>query len=196
MEITIRPIGYLDWRPLAQIMTRVFPEITNDLISHFLCVQPHTIGIAVMDRKIIGFYQFNQSKSAHTAWLNYIGVLDDRWRKGIGSRLLRDFEKRACNMGYTKVDLYVRLENLAAQRFYHNNGYRCMGIRRGMPDSNCLFTKDIAATSALPQAATPSDGKQFLTRINRRLAYTLLVKFPGAIDLLKQRTAGHRHHTL
>ena len=145
------------------------------------------MGVATIGNRIVGFYQFDPGSSAQTAWLNYIGVSKNRSRKSVGSSLLRYFEDHAGGMGFTKVDLYVREDNVAAHKFYEKNGYRFVEIRRGSVDANLLYTKEIAtAHAAHSDVAKPSMIASFFRRIKCKFFYGVYVILPNTLSISKQ----------
>ena len=58
--------------------------------------------------------------------IEYIIVLEEYRKKGIGSKLLLEIEKENIN----NITLEVRESNLAAINFYKNNGYKIEAIRK------------------------------------------------------------------
>lgn len=184
MDLELRHANYRDWRQLAVLMPAIFPELTKDSVAYYLCHTSLNMGVARSGKQVIGFYQFNPAKSAQTAWLNYIGVSKHRSQKSIGSKLLRYFEEHAHSVGFTKIELYVRQENIIAQKFYEKNGYRFVEIRRGATDTNLLYTKEITATStpAQAQAATSTVDSSFFRRIKCKFLYGLYVIIPNTLS--------------
>lgn len=191
MKVELRHVNYRDWRQLAKLMPAVFPQLTRDLIASYLCYMSQNMGVATIGDRIIGFYQFDPGGTAQTAWLNYIGVSKQRTRKSVGTKLLHYFEEHARSKGYTKVDLYVREDNILAHRFYEKNGYRFVEIRRGTVDTNLLYTKEIATTLAEVEAAHPRTTKPILLaslfrRIKCKFFYGVYVILPNALSLPKR----------
>lgn len=62
-------------------------------------------------------------ESPLTAGLVVIGVLPDYQKKGIGSMLQQEFERKAVEMGAKQLQLSVRKNNEQAIRSYKRNGY-------------------------------------------------------------------------
>ena len=60
----------------------------------------------------------------HRGWINYLAVLPELQRRGIGRRMMQAAENKLRNLGCPKVNLQVRDENEAARGFYAAIGYR------------------------------------------------------------------------
>ena len=191
MELELRRVNYRDWRQLADLMPAIFPQLTKDLIASYLCYMWQNMGVATIGKQIIGFYQFDPANTAQTAWLNYIGVSRNRSRKSVGSNLLRYFEEHARSMGFIKVDLYVREDNVTAHKFYEKNGYRFVKIHRGSVDTNLLYTKEISTTPSATQGTQPRTAKpamitSLLRRIKCKFFYGTYVILPNALGFPKR----------
>lgn len=59
----------------------------------------------------------------HRGWLYTVAVLRSFQRKGIGSALIREAEKRLLALGCLKINLQVVAGNTSATAFYAKLGY-------------------------------------------------------------------------
>jgi ribosomal protein S18 acetylase RimI-like enzyme len=57
-------------------------------------------------------------------WLNYLAVLSDYRRQGVGRALVDTAEKRLGALGCPKINLQVRKGNLDVRGFYERLGYK------------------------------------------------------------------------
>jgi len=86
--------------------------------------------VAEVEGEVVGFaiYRIERSLNIVGHLLN-IAVHPNYRGRGIGSALLRQFEKEALDRGATHVYLEVRRSNVRAQRFYLRWGYRVVGVK-------------------------------------------------------------------
>lgn len=66
---------------------------------------------------------------AHVGTLG-MGVLRERRGQGIGRRLIKSTLAEAWTSGLTRVELSVRIDNIAARRLYEQCGFTMEGINR------------------------------------------------------------------
>ena len=59
----------------------------------------------------------------HRGWMNYLGVLPNFQRQGIGKKLVEAAENGLQKLGCPKVNLQLRYSNFIAQHFYRKIGY-------------------------------------------------------------------------
>lgn len=86
----------------------------------FLVVEPAARGDArapVIASAMMGY-------DGHRGWVNYLAVSPGWQRRGIGARLMMEFEQRLAAFGGPKLNLQVRGSNRAAVAFYERLGYR------------------------------------------------------------------------
>lgn len=60
----------------------------------------------------------------HRGWINYLAVDIGERRRGIGTALVRDAERRLRLFGCPKINLQIRRENTAVQAFYAALGFQ------------------------------------------------------------------------
>ncbi|WP_202385926.1 GNAT family acetyltransferase [Alteraurantiacibacter aestuarii] len=87
-----------------------------------LKVQPELLLIAEADGEIIGTAMAGYD--GHRGWLYAVAVSQSARRKGIGSMLIAEAERRLAAMGCGKVNLQVRATNHATAQFYRKLGYQ------------------------------------------------------------------------
>jgi ribosomal protein S18 acetylase RimI-like enzyme len=90
-------------------------------IERKLTVQRELFLVAELEGVIVGTVMAGYD--GHRGWVNYLAVDIGQRRRGIGSALMRDAERRLKMLGCPKLNLQVRLENTAVQAFYAALGY-------------------------------------------------------------------------
>ena len=173
----VRGINWRDWRGVAVLFRRIFPEIRNAQVAYYIRRYEDTIGVAEAGAGLIGFYQFLPWINERTAWLNYLGVLPSQCHRGAGTRLLRDYEVRAAKMGFVRAELDVLQQNIKAINFYEKNGY----TRQQSVDNKFRYRKALAAGVAAP-GCTPTQKRTRVKRLGRRALYLMLVTLPLLIS--------------
>lgn len=83
--------------------------------------QPHLLVVAIDNEKIIGSVMAGYD--GHRGWLYAVAVLQSHRRKGVGTELVAEAEKRLRELGCGKINLQVRASNLPVIEFYKNLGY-------------------------------------------------------------------------
>lgn len=86
-----------------------------------LAVQPELFLVALDGAAVIGTAMAGYD--GHRGWLYAIAVKPDFQRKGIGTALLHDAEKKLGAMGCSKINLQIRADNAAVAAFYREHGY-------------------------------------------------------------------------
>jgi ribosomal-protein-alanine N-acetyltransferase len=80
-----------------------------------------------------------------------VGVIPAARRRGIARRLLRALLGEASARGARETFLEVRVDNLAARRFYEIEGFAQVGRRRGYYDAGrvdaLVMRKELPATT-------------------------------------------------
>ena len=59
----------------------------------------------------------------HRGWINYLAVLPELQRQGIGRQMMQAAETKLRNLGCPKVNLQVRTSNTAVIAFYEHLGF-------------------------------------------------------------------------
>jgi len=103
--------------------------------------------VAQAGKKIAGFLV-----TAHARRVGYIvtiDVLPDYRRHSVGTRLLREGEKRLAAAGVRSIELETATDNASAIAFWQNHGYRTRGvIKNYYPNGRDAFsmTKSMGET--------------------------------------------------
>ncbi len=74
----------------------------------------------------------------HRGWMNYLAVSPGCQRNGIASQLINELESRLLDAGCPKLNLQIRIDNLAVREFYATLGYSTDAVvsmgKRLIPD--------------------------------------------------------------
>jgi len=170
-KIRIRKISWMDWRRLTELFREIFPELTDQQISHYILQYEDTIVAAEAREGIIGFYHFIPRHDEGTAWLNYLGVISSCYRSGVGTQLLQDYEERAASMGFRLAEFDVLQHNQRAIKFYEKHGY----TRLYPVDNKFRYRKTLATDVRAVADSRPIRTRPYLERWGRRMLYLLLV---------------------
>ncbi|MEA2824519.1 MAG: hypothetical protein QOF03_1001 [Alphaproteobacteria bacterium] len=94
------------------------PEIT---IPAKLAMQPDLFLAAMDGGQIIG--SVLAGYDGHRGWLYAVAVLTTHQRRGIGSALVHEAERRLLELGCVKINLQVQSTNASVAEFYGRLGY-------------------------------------------------------------------------
>lgn len=90
-------------------------------IARKLKVQRELFLVAELDGVVVGVVMGGYE--GHRGWVNYLAVDIGQRRRGIGTALMRDVERRLRLLGCPKINLQIRRENTAVQAFYAAIGF-------------------------------------------------------------------------
>jgi ribosomal protein S18 acetylase RimI-like enzyme len=90
-------------------------------IARKLKVQPELFLVAELEGVIVGTVMAGYE--GHRGWVNYLAVDIGQRRRGIGTALMRDAERRLRLVGCPKINLQIRRENTDVQAFYATLGF-------------------------------------------------------------------------
>ncbi len=123
--VTIRPFEFDDSRELLEMEEAIFSE-PNPLLYAMIESRPME-GFIVAEEKgeIIGYLL--GTLLMDEARILLIAVKDKHRRRGIGSRLVKEYIESITGRA-SMVRLEVRTSNLAAQTFYFKLGFRFIGM--------------------------------------------------------------------
>ena len=102
--------------------------------------------------EIVGAAVLHYRQRSFQCRLYSIAVSAKQSRQGLGGRLLTACEVDAWQRLCTALKLEVRADNGAAIRFYRNNGYQPVGVKKGFYEDGCnalVLDKKLIKTSAL-----------------------------------------------
>ena len=91
-------------------------------IARKLKVQRELFLVAELEGTVVGVVMAGYE--GHRGWVNYLAVDIGQRRRGIGSALMRDAERRLRLLGCPKINLQVRAENRDVQAFYAALGFK------------------------------------------------------------------------
>jgi ribosomal protein S18 acetylase RimI-like enzyme len=91
-------------------------------IARKLKVQRELFLVAELDGVIVGTVMAGYE--GHRGWVNYLAVDIGQRRRGIGTALMRDAERRLRLLGCPKINLQIRRENTGVQAFYAAIGFK------------------------------------------------------------------------
>ncbi len=108
------------------------PEVA---IPAKLAIQPDLFLVACDGDQVIGTTLAGYD--GHRGWLYSVAVLSGHRRRGVGTALLREAERRLLALGCAKIGLQIVPENAAVAEFYRRQGYEvepkiCMGKKIGV----------------------------------------------------------------
>ncbi len=101
-------------------LTRPWNDPKKD-IARKLKVQRELFLVAELDGVLVGTVMAGYD--GHRGWVNYLAVDLGQRRRGIGTALMRDVERRLRLFGCPKLNLQIRRENAAVQSFYAALGF-------------------------------------------------------------------------
>ncbi len=125
MLVTIRPYEFDDSRELLEMEESIFNE-PNPLLNAMIESRPME-GFIVAEEggEIVGYLM--GTLLMDEARILLIAVKDKHRRRGIGSRLVKEYIESVTGRA-NMVRLEVRTGNLAAQTFYFKLGFRFIGM--------------------------------------------------------------------
>src|SRR3954467_9174963 len=91
-------------------------------IARKLKVQRELFLVAELEGVVVGVVMAGYE--GHRGWINYLAVDIGQRRRGIGSALMRDAERRLRLLGCPKINLQVRGESAEVQAFYAALGFK------------------------------------------------------------------------
>ena len=91
-------------------------------IPEKLKVQPKLLLVGVEGALVVG--SIMAGYDGHRGWISRVAVLRSHRRRGIGSALMHEAERRLAAMGCQKINLQVISANASMVVFYQKLGYR------------------------------------------------------------------------
>lgn len=125
-EVEVRPARLLDWPELHAQVPKLFPDVNEATLGHWLRNERTTLLVAEVDGVFAGFCHLRVRRQGAVLWVNYIGVVADQRRIGVGHELLRRVQELAAAWGCMRVELDVVVRNAVAVALYERAGYRCI----------------------------------------------------------------------
>lgn len=125
-QIHVRAVRLSDWPTLHRMVPQLFPEVDAVTLGYWLRSGRHVLLIAEVDRQLAGFCHLRVRRQGNVLWINYLGVLPEQRRCGVGRALLQGAHNRASEWGCMRIELDVVTRNDGAMGLYDRAGYRCI----------------------------------------------------------------------
>lgn len=125
MSLVIRPYRAEDQEAviaLWQACQLVVPQ--NDPVADIetkMRFQPDLFLVALSRARVVGTVMAGYE--GHRGWINYLAVVPDQRRLGIGRRLMQAAEEKLRFLGCPKINLQVRRSNKPVIHFYRSTGF-------------------------------------------------------------------------
>ena len=133
MDIEIRPFRPEDLDEVYAIERRSFLwPWSRGVFIHFHRETPHLFLVAVADGRVVGYVmgEIEEDDDVKVGHVVNIAVHEAYRRRGIGSRLMGEIERRFRELRAERVRLEVREGDEGARAFYRHLGYRETGRLR------------------------------------------------------------------
>lgn len=124
-NLELRAISDEDFDRLVEL-DEEYLSSGREKLTQWRAEHPRLFRGAFLDGKLVGICYPKPTEGAEIV-LEGIAVSFDLWRKGIGSRLLADFENEAFSGGFTGISL-GSTPDAPTEGFYIKNGYRAIQI--------------------------------------------------------------------
>ncbi len=131
ISVMTMAVEILTYRPdhfesVASLWQETFPDdpewnAPQVAIPAKSAIQPDLFLVAVESGCVLGSTMAGYD--GHRGWLYAAAVLNEHRRRGIGSALVREAEARLWALGCIKINLQIRVTNLAVAAFYRHLGY-------------------------------------------------------------------------
>ena len=124
--ITVRPFEPADEAAVIALWHACnLVVLWNDPARDIACkmqVNPELFLVAVEGGRVVGTVMVGYD--GHRGWINYLGVLPQLRRRGVGRLLMREAEARLRERGCPKINLQVRTSNTEVIEFYKRIGFK------------------------------------------------------------------------
>ena len=121
---------------LAKLGMKTFKNkksVTEDVRKYLRqCIKENRIFCAVEKDKLVGYVTFNKNLCMDTLNMESICVDAEHRSNGVGRKLLDRVKKQAKKDSFDSIFVDTWLSNKRAISFYLKNGFRKMGLVRGM----------------------------------------------------------------
>ena len=125
-QIEVRRYGAEHFDDTRALWCEAFPDdppwnAAEVAIPAKMAVQPDLFLLALHQGRVVG--SALAGYDGHRGWLYLVAVLHSYRRRGVGTLLVRDAERRLREIGCFKINLQVRTENAVVVAFYERLGY-------------------------------------------------------------------------
>jgi [ribosomal protein S18]-alanine N-acetyltransferase len=155
MKITLREYFPADFETLCEIDRECYePGIaySRRMMREYLDHPASDCVVAEAGGKIVGFCI--TVREATAGYIVTMDVLAAHRRRGVGSRILAQTERRLAAAGVQRAALETATDNASAVAFWKKHGYRTRAVKKGYyPGGRDAFAmaKPIARTSPSPE---------------------------------------------
>jgi len=166
MEMAFSTCRVRDWKDVMATFRVCFPEYSPAEMAWFL--ENYSAGIRVLrkNNEMVGSSLISPAHGPATAWLEMIAVLPQYQGRGVGKRVLEDYESFASQLGYPRLELAVDADNRPAVALYEKTGYELRGRRNG----RLVFSKFVdPADHPCPGVSQPGLTQRVLFALLRRM---------------------------
>jgi ribosomal protein S18 acetylase RimI-like enzyme len=127
--IRIRPAVRADLNAIESLENRVFngDRLSRRSLREFIRSPRVTLLVADCDGSVAGYALLAYRKASQIARLYSIAIEPETTRRGSGSALVSSCATAALRRGCRKLRLEVRVDNVAAIRFYEKLGFQAFG---------------------------------------------------------------------
>lgn len=129
MDVALRPYAPEDFETLYRIDQACYPPgiaYSRGELRWYLRLPGGDSLVAQVGKEIIGFILSEEDEAdAHIITLDVLGA---HRRRGIGSALLGELERRLAARGVLQVELETATDNHPAVAFWQKHGYRTVGV--------------------------------------------------------------------
>jgi ribosomal protein S18 acetylase RimI-like enzyme len=91
-------------------------------IERKMKVNPEWFLVGEIDGQVVGTCMAGYE--GHRGWINYLAVLPDWQKRGLGRQLMEHAEKILLAAGCAKINLQIRSTNQQVIKFYESIGYK------------------------------------------------------------------------
>ncbi len=140
-EVLLREYQPADFEALHRIDQACYPPgiaYTRRMLRWFLAQQGCICLVAELDGEPVGFLvAIGERTVGHIVTID---VLERHRRRGLGTRLLAEAERRLAAAGVRTIELETATTNHAAIAFWRKHGYRTSGVLRSYyPDGQDAY---------------------------------------------------------
>ncbi len=166
MEMAFSTCRVRDWKDVMATFRACFPGFSSAEMAWFLENCSSGIRVLRQDGELVGFSLINPAHGPAIAWLEMIAILPQYQGRGMGWRVLQDYEQFASRLGYSCLKLVVSAGNRPAVALYEKAGYEVLGRK----DGRLSLSKRIDAVDHLrPGVCPPGLPKRVCFALLRRI---------------------------
>jgi len=144
--LSFRPISESDFERAVELDAQYLGS-GREKLGEWRAARPEWLRGAYLADELVGIC-YGTERASGLLILQGIAVMAEHWRKGIGSRLIQDFEDTVFSDGISRISL-ASAGDLPTESFYLKNGYTAnqimLRVRRDVPvtgDGESMLTPD------------------------------------------------------